>query len=184
MVCDCGARGGVCGRQFSNLVYSVSLKLPKSWWNVRKLRENWRSRSVRKTILHGVSGTARPGEMLVMLGPSGSGKTTLLKLLGGRLKGKLKEGSILYNGEPYSTAVKRRTGFVTQDDVLFPHLTVKDTLVYAAMLRLPNTFTRQEKVQYMLFLQPLLLQRVGEKRDDANCERHGFTFDQKSQTQI
>lgn len=149
--------------QFSNLVYNVSLKPPKSWWNVKKLKENCASQIVKKTILHGVSGTVRPGEMLVMLGPSGSGKTTLLKLLGGRLTGKLKKGTILYNDKPYSKAMKRRTGFVTQDDVLFPHLTVKDTLVYAAMLRLPNTFTRQEKVHRCIFLHALLLRRERER---------------------
>lgn len=38
-----------------------------------------------------------------------------------------------------------RIGFVTQDDVLFPHLTVKETLTYAALLRLPKTLTKQQK---------------------------------------
>jgi ABC-type multidrug transport system ATPase subunit len=38
-----------------------------------------------------------------------------------------------------------RIGFVTQDDVLFTHLTVKETLTYAALLRLPKTMTRQQK---------------------------------------
>nr|CAB3497031.1 unnamed protein product [Digitaria exilis] len=38
-----------------------------------------------------------------------------------------------------------RIGFVTQDDVLFTHLTVKETLTYAALLRLPRTMTRQQK---------------------------------------
>ena len=38
-------------------------------------------------------------------------------------------------------------GFVTQDDVLFPHLTVRETLVYAALLRLPSNFTRSQKIK-------------------------------------
>jgi ABC-type multidrug transport system ATPase subunit len=55
----------------------------------------------------------------------------------------------------FSTSVERvylqlknefgRIGFVTQDDVLFPHLTVKETLTYAARLRLPKTLTREQK---------------------------------------
>lgn len=36
---------------------------------------------------------------------------------------------------------------MTQDDVLFPHLTVRETLTFAARLRLPNRLTRQEKEQ-------------------------------------
>lgn len=49
--------------------------------------------------------------------------------------------SILYSQEAYDG----RIGFVTQDDVLFPHLTVKETLTYAARLRLPNTLTKEQK---------------------------------------
>ncbi|XP_059646547.1 ABC transporter G family member 22 isoform X3 [Cornus florida] len=79
------------------------------------------------------------------MGPSGSGKTTLLSLLGGRIKESTTGGSITYNDKPYSKFLKSRIGFVTQDDVLFPHLTVKETLTYAALLRLPKTLTKQEK---------------------------------------
>lgn len=32
-----------------------------------------------------------------------------------------------------------------QDDVVFPHLTVKETLIYAALLRLPNTLSKEQK---------------------------------------
>ncbi|OIW11522.1 hypothetical protein TanjilG_26888 [Lupinus angustifolius] len=96
-------------------------------------------------ILKGVTGIVEPGEMLAMLGPSGSGKTTLLTALGGRLGGKL-HGTITYNGKPFSNAIKKNTGFVTQDDVLYPHLTVTETLVFTALLRLPNSVTKEEKV--------------------------------------
>ncbi|XP_056683677.1 ABC transporter G family member 22 isoform X2 [Spinacia oleracea] len=96
-----------------------------------------------KYILHGVSGSATPGELLAMIGPSGGGKTTLLNLLSGRLK--FNSGTITYNNQPYSKSLKRKIGFVMQDDVAFPHLTVKETLTYAALLRLPNTLTKDQK---------------------------------------
>ncbi|VFQ59251.1 unnamed protein product [Cuscuta campestris] len=97
-----------------------------------------------KDILNGINGAVDPGEVLALMGPSGSGKTTLLSLLGGRVR-EPTSGSITYNEQPYSKLLKSRIGFVTQDDILFPHLTVKETLTYAARLRLPKTLTREEK---------------------------------------
>ncbi|XP_059454070.1 ABC transporter G family member 22-like [Corylus avellana] len=94
-------------------------------------------------ILHGITGSVNPGEVLALMGPSGGGKTTLLNLLSGRVK--FKSGTITYNDQPYTKPLRRRTGFVMQDDVVLPHLTVKETLTYAALLRLPNTFTREQK---------------------------------------
>ncbi|KAL7615734.1 ABC transporter G family member 22 isoform X1 [Lactuca sativa] len=101
--------------------------------------------TVEKDILNGISGAVNPGEVLALMGPSGSGKTTLLSLLGGRLADPVPGGSITYNDQPYSKLLKSKIGFVTQDDVLFPHLTVKETLTYAALLRLPKRLTKQEK---------------------------------------
>ncbi|KAL5843803.1 hypothetical protein ACOSQ4_009761 [Xanthoceras sorbifolium] len=77
------------------------------------------------------------------MGPSGGGKTTLLNLLSGRVK--LDSGTITYNDQPYTKSLKQRIGFVMQDDVAFPHLTVKETLTYAALLRLPNNLTTLQK---------------------------------------
>ncbi|KAL6658306.1 hypothetical protein ACP70R_003893 [Stipagrostis hirtigluma subsp. patula] len=91
-----------------------------------------------RTILKGVTGEARPGEVLAVLGPSGSGKSTLLSILGGRLAGR-HAGTVLAGGRPPCRGVQRRTGFVAQDDVLHPHLTVRETLVFCAMLRLPRS---------------------------------------------
>ncbi|CAN6478411.1 unnamed protein product [Victoria cruziana] len=105
---------------------------------------------VERTILEGISGMVRPGEVLAMLGPSGSGKTTLLTALAGRLQQKEQgkvTGYITYNGQPFSGSVKRMTGFVSQDDVLYPHLTVSETLVFSALLRLPNTLSREVRME-------------------------------------
>ncbi|XP_064992709.1 ABC transporter G family member 26-like [Musa acuminata AAA Group] len=97
-----------------------------------------------KHILKGITGSVGPGQILAMMGPSGSGKTTLLKLLGGRLDGDIR-GKVTYNDTPYGPSLKRRIGFVAQDDVLFPQLTVEETLVFSAFLRLPTEMSRKEK---------------------------------------
>ncbi|KAK6925676.1 ABC transporter-like, ATP-binding domain [Dillenia turbinata] len=122
-------------------MYKVKLEPKGICWGT-----TWSTRE--KTILHGITGMVCPGEVLAMLGPSGSGKTTLLTALGGRLSGKL-SGKITYNDQPFSGAIKRRTGFVAQDDILFPHLTVSETLMYTALLRLPNSLTYNQKMQHV-----------------------------------
>ncbi|CAA2954554.1 ABC transporter G family member 22-like isoform X1 [Olea europaea subsp. europaea] len=117
--------------KFTSVTYKVVLKGVTS--------------TVEKDILNGITGSVDPGEVLALMGPSGSGKTTLLSLLGGRVRVPAPGGSVTYNDQPYSKLLKSRIGFVTQDDVLFPHLTVKETLTYAALLRLPRTLTKEEK---------------------------------------
>ncbi|XP_028807534.1 ABC transporter G family member 9 [Neltuma alba] len=125
--------------KFEDVVYKIKTKKQGlTIW--KKVKEE------EKIILKGVSGMIEPGEVLAMLGPSGSGKTTLLTALGGRLGGGKLQGTITYNGDKFSNSMKRNTGFVTQDDVLYPHLTVTETLVFTALLRLPNSFTKQEKI--------------------------------------
>ncbi|MCL7022689.1 hypothetical protein MKW94_000458 [Papaver nudicaule] len=105
------------------------------------------STMVEKQILKGITGSVQPGEMLALLGPSGSGKTTLLSALGGRLGGRL-SGNITYNGKSFTNSMNRNTGFVTQDDKFHVHLTVTETLVFTALLRLPKMLTKEEKIKH------------------------------------
>ncbi|CAH9087960.1 unnamed protein product [Cuscuta europaea] len=98
------------------------------------------------TILNGITGMALPGEILAVLGPSGSGKSTLLNALAGRLQARSGfTGTILANNEKLSKPVLKRTGFVAQDDILYPHLTVRETLIFCSLLKLPGPLTRREK---------------------------------------
>lgn len=100
-----------------------------------------------RTILNGITGMAAPGRILAILGPSGSGKSTLLNALAGRLHhGHGLAGTVLFNNRRLTKEVVKRTGFVTQDDMLYPHLTVRETLVFCSLLRLPNSVTQNEKL--------------------------------------
>ncbi|KAK4439674.1 ABC transporter G family member 26 [Sesamum alatum] len=117
-----------------------------------------------KQILKGITGSIGPGDILALMGPSGSGKTTLLKILGGRLHENVK-GTVTYNDVSYNPALKRRIGFVTQDDVLFPQLSVEETLVFAAFLRLPSGMSRRQKYERVeLIVKELGLERCRHTR--------------------
>ncbi|OIV89571.1 hypothetical protein TanjilG_19248 [Lupinus angustifolius] len=129
--------------KFEDVSYSITLQSQKNKGCI-----SWQDPKPTKKVLSGVTGIACPGELTAMLGPSGSGKTTLLTALAGRLTGKV-TGTIKYNGNPNSNSLKRKIGFVSQEDVLYPHLTVLETLIYAALLRLPKTLTREEKMQHV-----------------------------------
>ncbi|KAJ6975595.1 ABC transporter G family member 25 [Populus alba] len=98
-----------------------------------------------RTILNGITGMASPGEILAVLGPSGSGKSTFLNALAGRIQSNSFKGTILANNRKPTKQIMKRTGFVTQDDILYPHLTVRETLVFCSLLRLPKSLSKQEK---------------------------------------
>ncbi|KAI9157280.1 hypothetical protein LWI28_019737 [Acer negundo] len=99
-----------------------------------------------KTLLNDISGEARDGEILAVLGASGSGKSTLIDALANRIaKGSLK-GSVTLNGEVLeSRMLKVISAYVMQDDLLFPMLTVEETLMFAAEFRLPRTLSKSKK---------------------------------------
>ncbi|PIN01720.1 Transporter, ABC superfamily (Breast cancer resistance protein) [Handroanthus impetiginosus] len=100
-----------------------------------------------RTILNGITGMAEPGHVLAILGPSGSGKSTLLNALAGRLHhGHGLTGTVLFNNRKITKQVLKKTGFVAQDDVLYPHLTVRETLVFCSLLRLPNSLPKTDKI--------------------------------------
>ena len=82
--------------------------------------------------------SCRTDEMLVIIGPSGGGKTTLIRMIAGLERPD--EGHISYNGETWFDSSRRiclppqrrRLGYVFQEYVLFPHLSLYQNVAFAA----------------------------------------------------
>ncbi|KAL6042921.1 Broad substrate specificity ATP-binding cassette transporter ABCG2 [Balamuthia mandrillaris] len=134
--------------EFRNLNYIIEYPIPpKGIWPIIKNKIPFMPKpTAKRQILFDLNGIIRPGELLAIMGPTGSGKTTLLNILAGRTK-KNVTGQILINGKKPKKNIKRQTAYVLQDDVFFPNLTVRETLTYTALVKLPRSLTWKQKKQ-------------------------------------
>jgi molybdate transport system ATP-binding protein len=106
----------------------------------------------------------------VMIGPSGAGKTLILDCLGGFVSPD--EGRILVCDELYFDAAakvhlapeRRRCGYIFQDHALFPHMTVRQNLRFAAAL--PSSGTGRLNVHRRIneLLETFDLNELGERK--------------------
>ena len=86
----------------------------------------------------------RPGEYFVLLGPTGTGKTSILELIAGIKRPT--SGRIWRNGTDmtYWPSERRSVGFVYQDYLLFPHLTVRENILFGpALQKLPKALQNE-----------------------------------------
>lgn len=98
-----------------------------------------------KVLLDHVSFKALPGDMIALMGPSGAGKTTLLLTLNGYLPPT--SGQVRINGEDLYAiydALRGVIGYVPQDDIVHPELTVFEAVKYSAKFRLPPDYSDEE----------------------------------------
>ncbi|CAN1775560.1 ABC transporter G family member 2 [Linum perenne] len=83
---------------------------------------------------------------MAVLGASGAGKSTLIDALADRISKDSLKGSVTLNGEVLeSRMLKVISAYVMQDDLLFPMLTVEETLMFAAEFRLPRSISKSKK---------------------------------------
>lgn len=93
----------------------------------------------RLQLLRNVCGAFRPGVLTALVGVSGAGKTTLMDVLAGRKTGGYIEGSITVSGYPKNqTTFARVAGYCEQNDIHSPYVTVYESVLYSAWLRLPK----------------------------------------------
>ena len=101
-----------------------------------------------KQILQDVQGAVHPGELMAIMGASGAGKTSFLDILARKNKRGNVTGDFYVNGEKILDDEFRSViGFVDQEDTLLPTLTVHETILDSAMLRLPAEMSYASKVQ-------------------------------------
>ncbi|CAK8543698.1 unnamed protein product [Lathyrus sativus] len=107
-------------------------------------------------LLNRVSGAFRPGVLTALMGVTGAGKTTLMDVLAGRKSGGYITGNIRISGYPKKQdTFARISGYCEQNDIHSPHITVYESLLYSAWLRLPaeiNTETRKMFVEEVMEL--------------------------------
>ncbi|KAJ3058638.1 hypothetical protein HK102_010384, partial [Quaeritorhiza haematococci] len=120
----------------------------------RTEKKGWFGKKKQKRVLiSGISGHVKPGEVLAIMGPSGGGKSTLLDILANRKNkshGDITGEIILNNSVPISkigSLRQRLLGYVMQHDVFTETLTLQETLLIAAELKLPRRMTRAEKME-------------------------------------
>ncbi|XVF55362.1 hypothetical protein PTKIN_Ptkin06aG0031200 [Pterospermum kingtungense] len=134
---------------FNNLTYSVKVKKKLALPFCGKgdeLESDIHGVNNTKILLNDISGEAREGEIMAVLGASGSGKSTLIDALANRIAKESLKGSLTLNGEVLESRFLRViSAYVMQDDLLFPMLTVEETLMFSAEFRLPRSLSKKKK---------------------------------------
>jgi ABC-type multidrug transport system ATPase subunit len=93
----------------------------------------------RLQLLTDISGAFRPGVLTALVGVSGAGKTTLMDVLAGRKTSGSIEGSITLSGYPKKQETFARvSGYCEQNDIHSPNVTVYESILYSAWLRLSS----------------------------------------------
>ncbi|KAG0161727.1 hypothetical protein PDIDSM_667603 [Penicillium digitatum] len=102
-----------------------------------------------RLILDRVDGWVKPGTLTALMGVTGAGKTTLLDVLADRATIGIVTGEMLIDGRLRDDSFQRKTGYVQQQDLHLETSTVREALVFSALLRQPANISRQEKIAYV-----------------------------------
>lgn len=92
-----------------------------------------------KAILHDVTGSIERGELTAVMGGSGAGKSTFINVLMGKLRNT--SGLVMVNNSlAEMDSYKKLIGYVPQDDIVLPELSIRENIMHSAYVRLPRTW--------------------------------------------
>ncbi|XP_071595573.1 ATP-binding cassette sub-family G member 8 isoform X3 [Heliangelus exortis] len=137
--------------EVKELNYQVNMESQIPWYeHLAQMKMPWTWKSdphSRVSIIQNLNLKVQSGQMLAIIGSTAGGKTSLLDVITCRDHGgKIKSGQILINNKPSTPQlVKKCIAHVRQDDRLLPHLTVRETLLFVAKLRLPKFFSDSQR---------------------------------------
>ncbi|KAG0269130.1 hypothetical protein DFQ27_004703 [Actinomortierella ambigua] len=134
-------------------------------------------------IIKNVSGRLATGRTCAVMGPSGAGKTTFLSILAGKVA--KTAGSIKVNGvEQTLTLWKKLIGFVPQEDVMLPDLTVREILMHSARMRQPVHMSHNAKrLKVLQVIQFLGLGQIMDSRI-GDVETRGISGGERKRVNI
>ena len=117
-------------------------------------------------LCQNLSFSIAPQEVVTIMGPSGSGKSTLLSWISGALPTNFTATGGLFLGEKELTCLpieKRGIAILFQDDLLFPHMTALENLLFA----LPSGQRKHRKSEAETALADMELEHLKHRRPDA-----------------
>ncbi|KRW98125.1 P-loop containing nucleoside triphosphate hydrolase [Pseudocohnilembus persalinus] len=131
---------------FRNITYKVEIE--------KKNQKTGKPEKQNRVILDNLSGVCKAGEITAIMGASGAGKTSLLNILCKRivngnkikLEGKIQANYFQYHYDNFNDFAS----YIMQDDRLIDTLTVKETLMFAAKLKIQGEKQQQEVVNHII----------------------------------
>lgn len=103
----------------------------------------------RRRLLNDISGWVVPGKLTALMGESGAGKTTLLNVLAHRADVGVISGDQFVNGQAVPADFQAQTGYCQQMDTHEPRSTVREAVLFSAVLRQPQSVSMEEKQAYV-----------------------------------
>lgn len=105
----------------------------------KNLNYQYKSKDTQTTVLHNVSGHAKPGEILAVMGPSGCGKSTFLSMLSNSIPSQTNveiSGKIYINNHNIKKLdYPLYVSYLPQNNIFYDYFTVNEALLFAGKLK-------------------------------------------------